>query len=327
MSSYIQRLISRGVESFSNASSLGSVAKSQSPLAKNDQRLHELDISHTVNIPASSINEGDSFDNDQSNQRSEQKSTLSGREETQPTSNRQNSLPGQKSANARSKSTSHSPDLRSRELYKASLMNRNQRESDKPLVEETKIVERKEIYQSPIINKHVSEVYINQSEQPEIINYVEVPQRSVHNFEPKNATSNQNTSDDFSNNTEASFDVDSIISKMAGHASVSPEALPEQSVAKEGGQPAESQVIYQEIKATTPVNTIVQEYDSHNGKSSVKPSVIEKVIEKVVEKEVVNRNVQEKSNKQTRPATAESISKIGCLPKRNSVFSIFGSRG
>ena len=158
MSSYIQRLISRGVESFSNASSLGSVAKSQSPLAKNDQRLHELDISHTVNIPASSINEGDSFDNDQSNQRSEQKSTLSGREETQPTSNRQNSLPGQKSANARSKSTSHSPDLRSRELYKASLMNRNQRESDKPLVEETKIVERKEIYQSPIINKHVSEV-------------------------------------------------------------------------------------------------------------------------------------------------------------------------
>lgn len=331
MSSYIQRLISRGVESFGNTSSLSSVsvAKSQSPLVKNDQRLHHFDISHTVDMPTESVPEGvgEDISNSELIQLPKKQITSLDRDVNKNTLNSKQNRSDQKSSNARNESSNLGSDSRSRELYNSSLSNRNQRSNSKPLVEEKKLIERKEIYQSPIIHEHVNENYINKTEQAETIKYVEIPQRSVHSFESYSHNNNQETLSDANNNQEASLDIDNIISKLDRPTSVSQQDFQEPSVAKDNIKPAPKQVEVQEIKAKAPVNTIVQEYDSGNHSSSVKPTVIEKVIEKVVEKEVVNNHIHENSSKQSKPATAESVSKIGTLPIRNSVFSIFGSRG
>lgn len=329
MSSYIQRLISRGVESFSDTSSLSSVsvAKSQSPLVKNDQRLHHLDISHTVDMPTGSMSDGEDFDNNQFPQLPEQNISAVDTPVGNNRLNKKQSRSEQKSISPKSEPINFSDNKRSRDLYNSSLINRNNRPDNNPKSADKKIIERNEIYQSPIVHEHVTENHIHKTEQPETIRYVELPQRSVHSLEPRSSGNIKVANSDSSNNQNASLDIDNIISKLDRTTSASQQTFQEPLVSQDNAKPSLKQVELQEIKATAPINSIVQEYDSDNQSSPVKPTVIEKVIEKVVEKEVVNKHIHEASSKLDKPATAESVSKIGSLPIRNSVFSIFGSRG
>lgn len=327
MSSYIQRLISRGVESFSNAPSLSSVAKSQSPLVKNDQRLHDFDISRTVDIPVGLTSEGEDVSrNHFAEAPNKQSATIrpAVQNNTSP-STKEQSAP--KLNNTSNELKDFRQEVRSKEAYNSSLMKRKQKTASHPLVETTKLIERKEIYQSPIIHEHITENHIVRDEQSDTINYVEIPKHSVHSFESDSHSSNQKASDYSEKNQEDKLSISDIVSKLTPPTPVNQQVLKEPSVYQDNHQPFPEQAEPQEIRATAPVNRIVQEYDSDNNSSPIKPTVIEKVIEKVVEKEVVNGPTQEVSNKQSKPATAESLSKIGSLPIRNSVFSIFGSRG
>ena len=328
MSSFIQRLISRGVESFSDTSSFSSVsvAKSQSPLVKNDQRLHHLDISHTVDMPTGSMSDGEDFDSNQFPQLPEQNISAVDTASENNRLNKKQSRSEQKSISPKSEPINFSENKRSRDLHNSSLINRNNRSDNNPKSAGKKIIERNEIYQSPIVHEHVTENHIHKTEQPETIRYVELPQRSVHSLEPRSSGNIQVTRSHSRNNQEEGLDIDNIISNL-DRATDNQKTFQEPLVSQNNAKPSIKQVELQEIKATAPINSIVQEYDSANQSSPVKPTVIEKVIEKVVEKEVVNKHIHEASSKLDKPATAESVSKIGSLPIRNSVFSIFGSRG
>lgn len=328
MSSYIQRLISRGIVSFSDTPSLSSVsvAKSQSPLVKNDQRLHHLDISHTVDMPTGSVSDSEDFGNNQFTQLPETNISAADTAVTNNTLNQKQNRSDQKSISAKREPINFSENTRSRDLYNSSLINRNNRSDNNPKSAGQKIIERNEIYQSPIVHEHVTENHIHNTEQPETIRYVELPQRSVHSLEPRSSGNIQVTRSHSRNNQEESLNIDNIISSF-DRATDNQKTFQEPLVSQDNAKPSIKQVELQEIKATAPINSIVQEYDSANQCSPVKPTVIEKVIEKVVEKEVVNKHIHEASSKLDKPATAESVSKIGSLPIRNSVFSIFGSRG
>ncbi|WP_417446436.1 hypothetical protein [Kangiella sp.] len=328
MSSYIQRLIARGVESYSSSSVLGSVAKSQSPLVKNDQRLHDFDIKHTVDVPVSRAQEDFSFDSNQSIA----SKTSSGELDKSVGQMQESDYQGKpliRNDNSEVSVRSSSPAAESDKSHAYSSPEQNQANSEPPIIQKQTLVEKQLIHQSPVINKHFNETHINKTENQQTVNYVDNPRSSSRAIE-LNSYSNTQQSYNGAADKKITQPKDSVVEpRVKKTMSINPDISrkPEFEDKTERASREDVALKLQEVRAKMPVSSIAQEYDSHKESSPAPPSVVERVVEKVVEKEFTNNNIRNNRSHQSKPATAESISKIGSLPIRNSVFSIFGSRG
>lgn len=328
MSSYIQRLVARGVESFSNSLTLDSAAKSQSPLVINDQRLHDFDIKHTIDVPVSTAQEDFSFDSHQPI--ASEKSSGSLDKSVDPMQERgYQGKPLIRNDNSEVSVRSSSPVAESDKSHAYSSPEQNQANSEPPIIQKQTLVEKQLVQQSPVINKHINETHINKTEKRQTVKYVDNPRRSNRAVE-LNSYSNTQQSYEDATDKKTTLPKDSVVEPHVKKTMpVNPDISSKPQFENNTDRTSREEVALklQDVRAKMPMNSIAQEYDSHKESSPAPPSVIERVVEKVVEKEVTNKDISNNRSNQSKPATAESVSKIGSLPIRNSVFSIFGSRG